>query len=108
MRYASNISSGNGSENSARSSSRVQSFRTWPRPALEKGSACVRDIGGSSTTIAIAGRMPICNLAEPAGHAAHADAFSIDAQFEIRGYYGAAKLRHQALIEVKPNRRIQV
>jgi len=52
--------------------------------------------------------MPICHLAGPAGRAAHADAFSIDAQFDIRGYYGAAKLRHQALIEVKPNCRIQV
>jgi len=52
--------------------------------------------------------MPIRHLAGPAGRAAHADAFSIEAQFDIRGYYRAAKLRHRALTDVKPNRSIQV
>jgi hypothetical protein len=35
--------------------------------------------------------------------AAHAIEFSIGEQFDIRDHPGAAKLQHQALIEVKPN-----
>src|SRR5208282_4222583 len=47
------ISSGNGSWNSARISSRVQLWRTWPTQALEKDNACARDIQFAPITIAI-------------------------------------------------------
>ncbi len=52
--------------------------------------------------------MPNCHLTGLAARAAHADAFSLGAQFSIQGHHGAVKLRHQALIEVKPNCRMRV
>jgi len=75
---------------------------------LEKGSACARDIRRSSTTIAIAGRMPICHPAGPAGRAEDAVEFSIGEQYDIRGRHEATKLERQTLIEVKPHGRMRV
>jgi len=83
------ISSGNGSWNSARTSSRVQLWRTWPRQALEKDNACARDIQFAQSQSQY--RQDIHGPSGgTTGHDAEAVEFSAGGQF--RGHHKAAKL----------------